>query len=1215
MTPLNSNNNKVGLDSLIPDPKQQLADWKTSWPGAIHDILQKQAAERPNQYFIVENRDGEIKSLTYSQFDSLTTYLACALLYKKLIVPGSVVVIYADRSIDLAVSILAVLKAGCTFSVIDPAYPPDRQLVYLGVAKPKGLVLLRGAGQLHQAVDDWVKDPLNGIHLTIEGLFCDFESTGKEPCRLGYVASEHMKQFNTVYQQDPHSFKLPTVGPDSVATLSFTSGSSGIPKGVRGRHYSLTHFYPWMGKKFGLGEKDVFTMLSGIAHDPIQRDIFTPIFFGAVLYVPHADDIHNPGQLAQWMSQPFSNCKNYTESDIQKFGPCTVTHLTPAMGQILTLNATTQVQGLKNAFFVGDILTKRDVCRLQQLCPNAAIINMYGTTETQRAVSYFVIPPRSQPGNQEFLDSEQDVMPVGVGMNGVQLVLLNPNGQVCKIDEVGEIYVRSLGLAEGYLELPQDNAKKFIFNPFTTAEYDQTQQQYIEERDAFGNCIKRPLDLGSRDRMYRTGDLGRYRPDGIVQCCGRADDQVKIRGFRIELKEIDTHLSQHPVIRDNVTCVKRDAYEEKILIAYFVPSTDYDEGSVHKMVDDIRQYLKTKVASYAVPKLFVPMKRLPLTPNGKVDKNALPFPDAAMLGSQAVYLDEELTDIQVKLQEIWSKLLFGSASSGQIATVQKIGIQQNFYDAGGHSILATRLIFEMRVKFEMSSEQLPLNLLVKCPTIELMAVEIERQQALQASCTSPLSSQQIHQLESIDWSQELVLPDDIRPQTGQPCAFDIPQLIDSGTAQFKPKSVLLTGVTGFLGAFILQSTLQRLPECAVYCLVRSKSIDEGRDRVTKNMIAHQLWTQDNVSSYQSRIKIVVGDLARPHFGITHLDGVDSQSSSSEDAFRQLATKIDCILHNGALVHWVYPYAKLKAANVGGTIEAMRLSVTGDKMKPLVFVSSTSVLDSPGYIDSSTAAVMESDDLEKSRHGLTGGYGQSKWVAEKLLMEAKRRGLPVSIVRPGYILGDSKSGVTNSDDFLWRLIKGSLQLKMAPQIENAVVNACPVDFVADCCVQLLVKGKSGFKKQVYHVWNDQKVQLVELFKSLHQFGYSIKDQVQLVDYEQWRSELTKAVQAGEENELFPLLHMVLDDLPGAMKSAELDASNLRELVSGSGIQFCNLVRRQQQDLAGVNVFSVSNSDSCLMDKYLHYLCEVDYLPAPPGKSITKRNNVLIKRSGH
>lgn len=213
-------------------------------------------------------------------------------------------------------------------------------------------------------------------------------------------------------------------------------------------------------------------MLSGIAHDPIQRDIFTPIFFGAVLYVPHADDIHNPGQLAQWMSQPFSNCKNYTESDIQKFGPCTVTHLTPAMGQILTLNATTQVQGLKNAFFVGDILTKRDVCRLQQLCPNAAIINMYGTTETQRAVSYFVIPPRSQPGNQEFLDSEQDVMPVGVGMNGVQLVLLNPNGQVCKIEEVGEIYVRSLGLAEGYLELPQDNAKKFIFNPFTSAEYD-----------------------------------------------------------------------------------------------------------------------------------------------------------------------------------------------------------------------------------------------------------------------------------------------------------------------------------------------------------------------------------------------------------------------------------------------------------------------------------------------------------------------------------------------------------------------------------------------------------------------------------------------------------------------------------------------------------------------------------------------------------------------
>lgn len=157
------------------------------------------------------------------------------------------------------------------------------------------------------------------------------------------------------------------VGPDSNPTLSFTSGSEGRPKGVLGRHYSLTKYFTWMAERFQLSSESRFTLLSGIAHDPVQRDIFTPLFLGAQLLVPSKEDIQHE-KLAEWM---------------REHKP-TVTHLTPAMGQILVGGAVAEFPSLDRAFFVGDILTTRDCRSLQRLAVNANIVNMYGTTETQR---------------------------------------------------------------------------------------------------------------------------------------------------------------------------------------------------------------------------------------------------------------------------------------------------------------------------------------------------------------------------------------------------------------------------------------------------------------------------------------------------------------------------------------------------------------------------------------------------------------------------------------------------------------------------------------------------------------------------------------------------------------------------------------------------------------------------------------------------------------
>ena len=321
--------------------------------------------------------------------------------------------------------------------------------------------------------------------------------------------------------------------------------------------------------------------------------MFTPLFFGAELHVPTSDDIGTPGRLADWMA----------DSQV------TITHLTPAMGQLLSAQATRQIPSLLNAFFVGDVLTKRDCHRLQSLASNVRIINMYGTTETQRAVSYFAIP--SVNVDSTFLTTQKDIMPAGEGMVDVQLLVVNRNDRniPCAVGEVGEIYVRSGGLAEGYLD-QTSSAEKFVNNWFSS-------------ESAWADTLTGPEAVhwkGIRDRMYRSGDLGRYMPNGQVECTGRADDQVKIRGFRIELGEIDTHLSQHRFVRENVTLVRRDKYEEKVLVSYFVPldgsgveefvsdvDEDDDGGLVkpfhayRKLIRDIREHLKKKLPSYSIP--------------------------------------------------------------------------------------------------------------------------------------------------------------------------------------------------------------------------------------------------------------------------------------------------------------------------------------------------------------------------------------------------------------------------------------------------------------------------------------------------------------------------------------------------------------------------------------------------------------------------------------
>ena len=1138
--------------SSIPDPTKNLG-W-CDFRGCIHDIFQDNAEKFPERTCVVEtpaSGQSESRLFTYEQINYASNIIAHYLINTG-IKRGDIVMIYSSRGVDLMCCVMGVLKAGATFSVIDPAYPPARQTVYLDVAKPKGLVVIRAAGELDQFVEDFIAKELEvvsripSIAIQNDGSIEGGKLQNEEnDCLAPY---EGLKDKRTGV----------VVGPDSNPTLSFTSGSEGIPKGVLGRHFSLAYYFDWMAKEFSLSENDKFTMLSGIAHDPIQRDMFTPLFLGAQLLVPTQDDIGTPGQLASWMA---------------KYG-ATVTHLTPAMGQLLAAQATTPFPKLHHAFFVGDILTKRDCLRLQTLAENVNIINMYGTTETQRAVSYFTVKSRSE--DPQFLQKLKDVIPAGKGMYNVQLLVVNRHDrtQICGVGEVGEIYVRAGGLAAEYRGLPEANKEKFINNWFV-------EEGHWKSLDKDNGEPWREFWLGPRDRLYRTGDLGRYLPDGNAECCGRADDQVKIRGFRIELGEIDTHISQYPLVRENITLVRNNGDGEKTLITFMVPRFDKPEelsilssevpeivskdpvvrgliGYRH-LVKEIKEFLKKRLANYAIPTVIVVLDKLPLNPNGKVDKPKLQFPTAKQLNlvaeNSSVEIDDsEFTETEREVRDLWLGVL-----PSRPATISP---EDSFFDLGGHSILATRMIFGLRSTLEV---ELPLGTIFKYPTIRAFAGEVDR--------VKNSSSSEGDEIKTADYANDAKKLVDSMLPTEYPSreAFDDPESLSAK----KNINVFVTGVTGFLGSYILADLLNRPTSSyniKVFAHVRAKTEAAGFNRLKQAGITYGTWSD----SFINRIEVVLGDLSKEKFGLP------------EGTWSNLVNEIDVIIHNGALVHWVYPYSKLRDPNVVATVNVMSLAASG-KAKYFTFVSSTSTIDTEHYfslsdklVSEGKSGILEADDLSGSAVGLTSGYGQSKWAAEYIIRRAGERGLRGCIVRPGYVTGASSNGSSNTDDFLLRFLKGVVQLGQIPNISNTV-NMVPVDHVARVVTASAFNPPNEHELAVAHVTGHPRILFKDYLYQLKKYGYNVEIQ----EYADWKLSLEHSVIArGEDNALYPLLHMVLDGLAENTRAPELDDTN-----ATSSLQ-------KDKKWTGVDVSSGKGATPEQIGIYIAFLNKVGFLPPPP-----------------
>lgn len=357
--------------------------------------------------------------------------------------------------------------------------------------------------------------------------------------------------------------------------------------------------------------------------------------------------------------------------------------------------------------------------------------------------------------------------------------------------------------------------------------------------------------------------------------------------------------------------------------------------------------------------------------------------------------------------------------------------------------------------------------------------------------------------------EDLELPVDIRPAE------------EKHTVCLDPREVLLTGATGFLGAYLLRELIQRTG-AHVHCLVRGRDDAHAADRLRKTLATYGIPEPDD-----SRVSVIRGDLGLPRLGL------------SERHYDRLARGVDAVYHAGATVNLVQTYAGSRAANVVGTVEVLRLAAL-HRTVPVHHVSTTGVFSGPAM----TGRTVSSDDPLSSRRGLVHGYTQSKWVAERLVEAARRRGLPVSVYRPTRISGDSATGACQTADYLWLLLKGCAEAGVAPHLEDVAFDLVPVDYVSQAIVELSRTADAA--NRTFHLASEEFVTFRAAVDGLRGLGHRIDE----VSFQQW----AKRIAANPGNAAFPLLAAMAsdgkdDDQEGRTR---FSAAATRTMLEGTGI---------------------------------------------------------------
>jgi amino acid adenylation domain-containing protein len=626
-----------------------------------HRIFEKQAALTPDAPAAIFEKE----VLTYRQLNQKANRLAHYLQMMG-VGPEKIVGICVDRSLDMIVAILAVMKAGGAYLPMDPVYPVDRLAFMIQDAK---IPVLLTQLQLRDRLPTLVS----------QVLFLDINWEGQLKLILGLEpgTTTLQTQYDLGSEEGLEDNLDVPVRPDNLAYIIYTSGSTGRSKGVMIEHLGLVNTIWAQIKGFHIHPLTRQLQFASFSFDASISEIFTALLCGATICLARREYLLSLPDFIRLM-------KEYR---------VTSATLPPSLLAMLPEDDFPDLETIVSA---GESCTPEIALRWAK---GRKFVNAYGPTEVSIGPTYYQIDGRSLTGEdlerraKGQIDGEQikfsATVPIGRPIGNTCIYILNEHRQPVPVGMIGELYIGGIGVARGYLNRADLTADKFILDPFVSVIDPQSQ------------CMK---------RLYRTGDLGRFLPDGNIEFLGRVDFQVKLRGFRIELEEIEAVLSQHPDVQQAVIQVRGDKLEEKRLVAFVIQGKGAAVGA-----NDLREFLRIHLPEYMVPSAFIVVDKLPLTPSGKIDRRAVATiadTNAARPELEAAYVPPQ-TEVERLIAKIWQEVL----------NIERVGLNDNFFDLGGHSLLLYKAHGRMQEVFERSFSMVEL---FRYPTISALADFLNR---------------------------------------------------------------------------------------------------------------------------------------------------------------------------------------------------------------------------------------------------------------------------------------------------------------------------------------------------------------------------------------------------------------------------------------------------------------------------------------------------------
>ncbi|MWC29594.1 non-ribosomal peptide synthetase/MFS transporter [Paenibacillus sp. MMS18-CY102] len=538
----------------------------------------------------------EGRSFTYAEMNRRANQLAHYLIAQQ-VGPGQAVGIFMERTADVAIAMLAVLKAGGAYVPIDPSYPKDRVQYMI---QASGMRVLITQAKLSADID-----PQGAALLDYDRDRRSYESmSGENPA-------------------------IRTT-PDDLMYMIFTSGTTGMPKGVGVELRQFHNYILGITKHLNIQEPLSYALASTFAADLGTTNIYGALCTGGTLHVLTYERSCDPDGVADYFQKH--------RIDIMKVVP---SHFEVLM----SAEQPEHVIPHRTLILAGEGLSWETVAKIRKLRPSCDIQNHYGPTETTVSAMAYPLPSelKEHAGNS--------MVPIGKPIGNVQAYVLDAHHHPAPIGVPGELYIGGSGVSRGYIHNPELNESRFLLNPFRK---------------------------GSGEQLYRTGDRVKWLPDGNIEILGRMDRQIKIRGFRIELGEIESAITACPFVKDAAVLVKEDRKGDKRIAAYLVFEPAH---SCEAPLTELKKILKQKLPEYMIPTYMMEMEGLPLTPNGKVDQALLSSMELSLAPSPSSALEPE-TETEKSILAIWKDVL----------ELDVIGMEDSFFELGGDSFKALKAV-------------------------------------------------------------------------------------------------------------------------------------------------------------------------------------------------------------------------------------------------------------------------------------------------------------------------------------------------------------------------------------------------------------------------------------------------------------------------------------------------------------------------------------------